>query len=88
MSRYLDIAREIADVPSEPRNLEKPEIESADARKLSEAGWEPKVSFGGVVIWEGPDTGYYVSEEMALCLLDRWTRSNEKRGKDKEVTQH
>lgn len=86
MSRYLDIAREIADVPSEPRNLEKPEIESADAHKLSEAGWEPRVSFGGVVIWERPDTGYYVSEEMALCLLDRWTRRDEKRGNREGVT--
>jgi len=88
LSRYLDIARGIADAPSEPRNLEKPEIESADARKLSRAGWEPKVSFGGVVIWEGPDTGYYVSEEMALCLLDRWTRRDEKRGNREGVTQH
>ncbi len=88
MSRYLDIARGIADAQPEPRKLENPKIESADARKLSRAGWKPKVSFGGVVIWERPVTGFYVSEEMALCLLDRWTRSDEKRGKDKEVTQH
>lgn len=80
MGRYLDIAKEIARVEPEPRNLTKPEIEDANARRLSGAGWKSKESFGGVVIWERPDTGCYVSEEMAIHLLER--------GKRKEVTQH
>lgn len=74
MGRYLDIAREIARVEPELWNLKKPEIQSANARELSKAGWKPKRSFGGVVIWERPDTGCYVSEEIALHLLKRADR--------------
>jgi len=45
-------------------------ILSADHQRLEEAGYRPKVSFGEQVIWERPDTGFYVSQEMALHLLD------------------
>ena len=41
-----------------------------DALRLTAAGYRPKVSFFGRIIWQRPDTGFYVSEEMALHLLD------------------
>ena len=46
-------------------------VSSADHRHLEEAGYRPKISFGGRVIWERPDTGFWVSEEMALHLLEK-----------------
>jgi hypothetical protein len=45
-------------------------VPCADAQRLTTAGYRPKVSFFERVIWERPDTGFYVSEEMALHLLD------------------
>jgi hypothetical protein len=45
-------------------------VPSADHRRLEEAGYRPKISFGGRVIFERPDTGFWVSEEMALHLLN------------------
>jgi hypothetical protein len=45
-------------------------VSGADARKLTAVGYRPKVSFFGRVIWERPDTGFYVSQEMALHLLN------------------
>ncbi len=45
-------------------------VRSVDAQRLTTAGYRPKVSFFERVIWERPDTGFYVSEEMALHLLD------------------
>ena len=88
MGRYLELAREIANAGPAPRNPTKPETETATDRRLEEAGWKPKESFGGVVVWERPDTGCYVSEEMALHLLNRSDPDNRKRGKRGEVTQH
>jgi hypothetical protein len=44
-------------------------LSSADHQRLEEAGYRPKISFGERVIWERPDTGLYVSEEMTLHLL-------------------
>ena len=44
-------------------------LPSADHQRLEEAGYRPKVSFGGRVIWERPDTGFWVSQDMALHLL-------------------
>ncbi len=75
MGRYLDIAKGVS--PKVPESasrsadlvdLTKPESENA--RRLLEAGWKPKVSFGGRVIWERPDNGFYRSEEAAICLLE------------------
>ncbi len=45
-------------------------VSGADRRRLEAAGYKPKLSFGKRVIWERPDTGFYVSQEMALRLLD------------------
>lgn len=42
----------------------------AEASRLTAAGYRPEESFSGRVIWERPDTGFYVSKEMALHLLD------------------
>ncbi len=75
MGRYLDIANgipqrepEIVSQSADATDLSKPDTENA--RRLLGAGWKPKVSFFEQVIWERPDTGFYVSEEMALHLLD------------------
>ncbi len=46
-------------------------VSSGDHRRLEEAGYRPKISLGGRVIWERPDTGFWVSEEMALHLLNK-----------------
>ncbi len=87
MGYYLDIAKSVPrEEPESSENLIKPE--SVNACRLSEAGWKPKKSFGGVVIWERPDNGFYVSEEIALRMLDRWKDSLQSRGNDEGVTQH
>lgn len=60
---------------SERREHEGPSVvpvPSANASRLQSAGYRPKESFFGRIIWERPDTGFYVSEEMALWLLDKW----------------
>jgi hypothetical protein len=82
---YLDIAKSVPLADSECGNPIK--TETANDRKLMEAGWKPKRSFGEVVIWERPDTGFYVSEEVAVRLLDRWNVSLQKWGNCGEVTQ-
>jgi hypothetical protein len=75
LGRYLDIAKDISRRTSEPasqsaspENLTKPDTENA--RRLLKAGWKPKVSFGGKVIWERPGNGFYYSEEAAICVLE------------------
>ncbi len=81
MGRYLDIAKgvspkmpESASLSGSLADLTRPESENA--RRLLEAGWKPKVSFGGRVIWERPDNGFYYSEEAAICVLEsRKTRT-------------
>lgn len=78
MSKYLDTVRE-----ARKRGLEEAEslatkleattsfrLESPDARRLRDAGWKPKASFGGKVIWERPETGFYCSEASALHFLE------------------
>jgi hypothetical protein len=45
-------------------------VSSADHKRLEEAGYRSKISFGERVIWERPDTGFWVSQEMALHLLE------------------
>jgi hypothetical protein len=74
LGRYLDIARGIPRIELEPpsRNADPTKPDTENARQLLKAGWKPKVSFGGKVIWGRPDNGFYCSEEMALCLLERW----------------
>lgn len=47
-----------------------------DALQLTAAGYRSKVSFSGRVIWQRPDTGFWFSEEMALCLLERHNAMN------------
>jgi hypothetical protein len=46
-------------------------VTSADHQRLEEAGYTPKISFGERVIWQRPDTGFWVSQEMALHLLEK-----------------
>jgi hypothetical protein len=38
--------------------------------RLVAADWKPKVRLGKT-IWQRPDTGFWVSQEMALRLLER-----------------
>ena len=75
MGRYLNIAKGVSRRGSESagpsaslEDLTKPNSENA--WRLLEAGWTPKVSFGGQVIWERPDNGFYFSEEAAICVLE------------------
>jgi hypothetical protein len=79
VGRYLDVAdavprkkpahRGVApDEPTYPKELE-PGTDTEAARRLLEAGWKPKASFGRV-IWERPDTGFWVSQEVALYFLE------------------
>jgi len=46
-------------------------VSNADHQRLEEAGYKPKISFGGRVIWERPDTGFWVSQHMALHLFEK-----------------
>ncbi len=41
----------------------------SEGRKLVAVGFEPKER-GGKIIWQRPDTGFWVSQEMALHLLE------------------
>jgi hypothetical protein len=79
VGRYLDVADGVprkepahrgtaTDEPTHPTEPE-PGTETEDARRLLEAGWKPKTSFGRV-IWERPDTGFWVSQEVALYFLE------------------
>jgi hypothetical protein len=69
-------------------NSESPAPLTADteARRLVAAGRKPKTRLGKT-IWQRPDTGFWVSQEMALHLLDGTERSEQKRGKAGRVTQ-
>jgi hypothetical protein len=95
MGKYLELIRgvrrpELEKIRAESREREKAEAlaaESANGRRLVAAGWKPKVSFGGKVIWQRPDNGFYYSEEAALCLMSRMEGSLQERGKRLEVTQ-
>jgi len=42
---------------------------TSDVRKLKAAGLEPKKR-GDKIIWQRPDTGFWVSQEMALHFLE------------------
>ncbi len=95
MGKYLELVRgvrgrKLEKARAEAQEAEKAEAlahESANGCRLVAAGWKPKVSFGGKVIWQRPDNGFYCSEEAALCLLNRIEDSLQKRGKRLEVTQ-
>jgi hypothetical protein len=41
----------------------------SESRRLLAAGWEPKERCGKI-IWECPDNGFYVSQEVAMHLLE------------------
>lgn len=51
-------------------------LPSTDTLKLSAAGHRSKVSFSKRVIWQSPDTGFWFSEDMALCFLERSNSEN------------
>jgi hypothetical protein len=55
----------------EARALAAISVSSADHQRLKEAGYTPKARFGERVIWQRPDKGFWVSQEMALHLLEK-----------------
>ena len=74
----MEIARKVSEEQAIPlagesivreEGCEVSEI-SPEHRRLLAAGFKPKER-GGLTIWERPDTGFYVSQEMALHLLRR-----------------
>ena len=44
-------------------------LTGSTARVGPTAGWKSKIRLGKT-IWERPDNGFYVSQEMALLLMD------------------
>jgi hypothetical protein len=77
-----DTVSNVADGGEKPA----PAAVGPEARRLVASGWKPKVRFGKT-IWQRPDTGFWVSEEMALHLLDGTQGSEQERGKTGRVTQ-
>ncbi len=87
MSRYLELVRAARgarnappeQVPSDHhkvvdrRNDWPTGVLDAEVRvgTLLEAGWKPKVRLGRT-IWRRPDNGFWVSQEMALHMLNEW----------------
>ena len=83
MSSYLKLARRIRADREEARSqltseavteLEtsrqnRPIHLDSEGRKLETASFEPKER-GGKTIWQRPDTGFWVSQEMALYLVE------------------
>jgi hypothetical protein len=83
MSRYLDLARRSRlrweDLRSQPGNEpgtvaqtgreDRPIQLTSDGRKLEAAGYKPKERCD-MIMWQRPDTGFWVSQEMALHLLE------------------
>jgi len=83
MSGYLDLAKRrracagklrfqpaseaVTDAQAVRRD--RPILLSTDGRKLESAGFKPKERCGRI-IWQKPDTGFWVSQEMALHLLE------------------
>ena len=63
------LASEAATDARPPQQAEVVHLTS-DGRKLKAAGFNPKAR-GGKIIWQRPDTGFWVSQEMALHLLER-----------------
>ena len=83
MSGYLEVARRIRARREESRYrpageavTDKQTIRQnrsihldPEGRKLEAAGFEPKER-GGKIIWQRPDKSFWVSQEMALHLLE------------------
>ena len=87
MGRYLDIAKGVSPrVPeSVSRSVDLTKPDSENARRLLKAGWKPKVSFGGRVIWERPDDGFYRSEDAAICLLELTESAGRARARSRQL---
>jgi hypothetical protein len=51
----------------------------SSGRKLEAAGFQPKER-DGKIIWQRPDTGFWVSQEMALHLLEARSMEEDQRG--------
>jgi ABC-type sugar transport system substrate-binding protein len=65
---YLELARRARRKESDPKAVTNTQETDPEARRLLAAGFEPKER-GGMIIWQRPDTGFWVSREMALHLL-------------------
>ncbi len=87
MTRYLELVRAARGArnaspervssdqhkAADPRNDWPTGIQYAEVRagKLLDAGWKPKERLGRT-IWRRPDNGFWVSQEMAMHMLDEW----------------
>jgi hypothetical protein len=93
MSGYLELARRVRARQEESRPQTASEAATdihiarqsrsiqldPEGRRLNTAGFEPKER-GGKIIWQRPDTGFWVSQEMALHLLDARSVEEDQRG--------
>ena len=68
MVDYLELARKAQKLESRPNPVVNVQRMDPEARRLLAAGFEPKER-DGKTIWQRPDTGFWVSQEMALHLL-------------------
>ena len=74
----LQLASEVAtDIPI-ARQSRSIHLDS-EGRKLEAAGFHPKER-DGKIIWQRPDTGFWVSQEMALHLLEARSMEEDQRG--------
>jgi hypothetical protein len=93
MSGYLELARRVRARQEESRPQTASEAATdihiarqsrsiqldPEGRRLNTAGFEPKER-GGKIIWQRPDTGFWVSQEMALHLLEARSMEEDQRG--------
>ena len=76
MVDYLELARRAQGTESEPKAVTNTQETDPETRRLLAAGFEPKER-GGKTIWQRPDTGFWVSQEMALHLSGRKSTEGE-----------
>ena len=90
MSSYLKLARQARARRNESElrlaseavgdvQIVRPIHLDSEGRRLEAAGFEPKER-SGKIIWQRPDTGFWVSQEMALHLLESKSKEEDQRG--------
>jgi hypothetical protein len=90
--RYLEFLRSVRDQgdrlhkvgdrpggPAPRTNGAAVVADDTQARMLEHAGYKPKLSFYGKTIWQRPDTGFWVSQEVALHLLEQSTHEEQRK---------
>ena len=77
MVDYLELARRARKPKSNTKAVTNTQETDPEARRLLAAGFEPKER-GGMIIWQRPDTGFWVSQEMALHLSENKSTEGER----------